>query len=99
MNSNPAAEVRVRSFAAPSRTRFLFAILWFTAAAVLLALHDETFVTTDTAQYMGVARNIVDGKGITTSIIYYEEQYRQARIPAQQTVWPPGYPALIASLV
>lgn len=100
MNANPADGARVRILApAPNRARLLFAVLLLTTALVLVALRDETFVTTDTAQYMGVARNLVDGKGITTSIIYYEEQYLQAGIPAQQTVWPPGFPALIALLV
>lgn len=52
----------------------------------------------DTAQYLSVARNILEGNGLATSIVYYDEHYRIGGLPVPQTVFPPGYPLAIAAL-
>lgn len=52
----------------------------------------------DVAQHLSMARNILDGNGIATSIVFYDENYHVGRVPAAQTVFPPGYPFLIAAL-
>jgi hypothetical protein len=50
----------------------------------------------DATQALSVARHLRAGDGISTGIVYYEEQYRTRHVPAPQTVFPPGYPAVIA---
>jgi hypothetical protein len=57
-----------------------------------------TFWFPDTFQYLSVSRNILDGKGIATSIILFDEQYRTGLFPAPQTVFPPGYSAIVAAI-
>ncbi|MGH9381486.1 MAG: hypothetical protein ACRD2Z_12840 [Thermoanaerobaculia bacterium] len=52
--------------------------------------------TNDTAQYFSVADNLRAGRGLATSVIYYEEHYASGTVPAPQTVFPPGYPVAIA---
>lgn len=56
-----------------------------------LALQD------DAAQTVGTARHLLAGDGLVTSILYYESQLAQG-LPAAQTVWPPGLPALVAAV-
>jgi len=63
---------------------------------VLLTLWNEAFLAPDVAQYTSVAKNILIGNGIYTDIIVYEQQYKTELLPAPQTVFPPGYPLLIA---
>jgi hypothetical protein len=54
--------------------------------------------TNDGFQYLSVARNVLDGHGLSTSIVHFDEQYFTGRIPAAQTVFPPGYPAVVAGV-
>ncbi|MCA9008432.1 MAG: hypothetical protein KDB01_01740, partial [Planctomycetaceae bacterium] len=69
------------------------------AATVLLVLNfDGTWMHPDTAQALSVARNVQQGHGFRTSIIYYEEHYLLNTWPAPQTVFPIGYPSMIALL-
>lgn len=57
---------------------------------------DGAWLANDAAQYMSVADNLRAGRGLATSIIYYEEHYALGTVPAPQTVFPPGYPVAIA---
>lgn len=57
---------------------------------------DGERLTNDAAQYLSVADNLLAGRGLATSIIYYEEHYVAGTVPAPQTVFPPGYPVAIA---
>lgn len=57
---------------------------------------DPQRLANDTAQYFSVADNLRAGRGLATSIIYYEEHYALGTVPAPQTVFPPGYPVAIA---
>ncbi|MEJ7590900.1 MAG: hypothetical protein WKF77_05080 [Planctomycetaceae bacterium] len=67
------------------------------AATVLLVLnYDGTWLHPDTAQALSVARNVRDGNGFSTGLIYYEEHYQLNTWPAPQTVFPIGFPAMIA---
>lgn len=69
------------------------------AATILLVLNfDGTWMHPDTAQALSVARNVQQGHGFQTSIIYYEEHYSLNTWPAPQTVFPIGYPSMIALL-
>jgi hypothetical protein len=52
----------------------------------------------DTFQYLSVAENLLGGRGIATSIILFDEQYHTGSLPAPQTVFPPGYPAIVATI-
>ena len=74
------------------------------AVAVLLAAlaaadFDAANVDNDVAQHLSTAQNLLDGHGFSTSLLFYDEHYVQDRIPAVQTVWPPGHALLIAALL
>jgi hypothetical protein len=76
---------------------------WLLVGGSFLALQAASarrwmFWFSDTFQYLSVAQNLLDGKGIATSIILFDEQYRAGSLPAPQTVFPPGYPAMVATI-
>lgn len=88
-----------RSFRASGMLAWVIAALAAVAASVALAmLHDVAFLDSDAAQYLNTARNLVAGNGLSTDLLYYEEQYRFEALPAPQTVFPPGLPVLLAGL-
>jgi hypothetical protein len=66
-------------------------LLWLLAQL----LDPSAFYADDTAQYLSTAQNIRAGDGIVTDILYYDLHHAMGPIPAQQTMWPPGYPLLI----
>ncbi|HQX54007.1 MAG TPA: hypothetical protein PLR25_29100 [Planctomycetaceae bacterium] len=74
------------------------AILSLVAAFVLIMVDDGTWLHPDTAQALSVARNLQQGNGFSTSVVYYEEHYQFDTAPAPQTVFPIGYPAMIAAI-
>lgn len=61
----------------------------------LNSIYKNSFIGSDTAQYLSVAKNLFSGEGFSTSIIYYNENKLSGRVPAPQTVFPNGYPFLI----
>ena len=65
------------------------------AATTLAFLNDDSFMANDAAQYMESASNLRAGKGYSTSLLYYDQNYDVGGLPATQTVWPPLFPALI----
>ncbi len=78
------------------------AAIWLLSAAVCVALamvFDPMMLTTDTAQHVSVARNIVAGHGLVTDLLYFEQQQVFGTMPAPQTVWPPLFPLLTALLL
>jgi hypothetical protein len=52
----------------------------------------------DSFQYLSVARNLLEGNGLATSLLYFDEQLVTGQLPAPQTVFPPGYSLLMAVL-
>jgi hypothetical protein len=72
------------------------AVLALLAAVALGARFDGTFVQNDSAQYVSMAKNLVSGHGLATSLVWTDEQHRLGGLPVAQTNLPPGYPALIA---
>ena len=46
----------------------------------------------DSYQYLSVAESFLRGDGNRTPIVHYDSDYRQRRIPAALTAFPPGYP-------
>ena len=72
--------------------------LSLTATVCLVLCDDATWLHPDTAQALSVARNVMHGRGFSTSVIYYEEHYQLEQWPAPQTVFPVGFPAMIAAL-
>lgn len=74
------------------------AIISLMATIALVLNFDGTWMHPDTAQALSVARNLQAGNGFATGIIYYEEHYCLNSWPAPQTVFPIGYPALLAAL-
>lgn len=64
----------------------------------LCAIASPDFIGNDGAQYVSTAEQILNGGGIRTTTVYYEVQ-AQFGMPANQTMWPPGVPGLLALLV
>ena len=76
----------------------MLALLVGVPSFTLFVQWNENCLKNDVAQHLSVARNILEGNGFKTSIIYYDEHFHIGKIPAEQTVFPPGYPLAIASL-
>ncbi|MBI3029542.1 MAG: glycosyltransferase family 39 protein [Candidatus Rokubacteria bacterium] len=74
----------------------LWALLLGASLGGLTALYDRSFIGIDGAFFVNAAKNLASGHGFATSIVWHEEQYRLGGVPAPQTVFPPGYPLLIA---
>lgn len=75
------------------------AIATLAVAIGLFSLKDAAYLDIDAAQYLNVARNLLDGSGLSSSLVYYEEQLIQERMPAPQTVFPPGMPLVMTPLL
>jgi hypothetical protein len=100
----------VDAVSAPARDRILFpgavlahgpalavVLAALIAVASLFALADILLINPDTVQLMSTARNLLDGRGLSTSIIYYDPQYDAGGVPVPQTVWPPAYAFMLAA--
>lgn len=59
------------------------------------SLWNSTYIFVDGVQYLSTAKNWLDGHGFSTNTLMYTPHF-QGVLPAPQTVWPPGYPLLIA---
>ncbi len=99
-NSRPALDWLMPENPPSSTTRYALAIIGLTALCTgwLWSSMNTAAVTSDVSQAISVARNLAAGDGITTDIIYYEEHHRIGRVPAAQTVFPPGLPLCLALL-
>lgn len=75
------------------------AIATLAVAILLFSLKDAAYLDIDAAQYLNVARNLLDGSGLSSSLVYYEEQLIQGRMPAPQTVFPPGMPLVMTGFL
>jgi hypothetical protein len=77
-------------------------LLWMLlgAAMLLIAFAENrgTIWTNDGFQYMSIAENIRSGHGISTSLIHFDAEYSEKKLPAPMTSQPPGYPVAIAFL-
>lgn len=58
---------------------------------------DAGFLNADVHQQIVSARAMLRGEGFAANIMYYEVQVEQG-LGARQTIWPVGYPALLAAL-
>jgi hypothetical protein len=92
MNTDQSGKV-VATHLAPTALAALVVAVW------LFSLKNVAYLDIDAAQYLSAARNFLDGYGVSSSLVYYEEQLIQGRIPAPQTVFPPGMPVVIAPLL
>jgi hypothetical protein len=83
-----------------SRTRWPGAALFagFATAVVLVTWSRTTQISNDGVQYVEAARRLLAGDGYSTGILYFDEQYQSGKLPAPQTVWPPGTSLGIAGL-
>ena len=56
---------------------------------------NSSFILNDGIQYLSTATNWLEGRGFSTNALMYTPHF-QGTLPAPQTVWPPGYPLIIA---
>ena len=80
------------------RFDFFVALVCLLAVIGLCSLASPGLITNDGAQYISTAEQILSRGSINTTTVYYEAQ-AQFGMPAKQTVWPPGVPALLALFV
>lgn len=75
-----------------SRLAFYVTLLVAGVALAYFAVEKPAtrYLAIDTIQHLSVARNLTNGFGLTTSILYYSIHYTFGTVPVPQTVWPPG---------
>ncbi len=73
-------------------------ILSLAATFCLWKSDDDRTLHPDIAHATSSAQNLLAGNGFSTDIICYEQHYQQNVSPAKQTVFPFGYPSMIAAL-
>jgi hypothetical protein len=104
--AQPAATIRILTISEhPShqirRLDLAFALAAGIAVAVACVLSSQPTVNwpfEDTANYLSVARSVINGDGLQTDLIYYPEQASFRSLPAPQTVFPPGYSLAVAAV-
>ena len=62
---------------------------------VTIITWDVSYISNDGVQYLSTAKNWLAGFGFSTEALIYGPHF-QNKFPAAQTVWPPGYPFVIA---
>jgi hypothetical protein len=72
-----------------------WALLVFLGASSMRAFRPLP-LDNDSYQYLNVAENLNHGRGLTTSLIYFDTERSHGRIPGPLTSLPPGYPVVIA---
>jgi hypothetical protein len=75
--------------------RAVLIVLGCVAMVIFANLFDGSFVLPDSAQYLSMAKNVMAGHGVATSLVWTEEHHRLGGMPVPQTNLPPGYPILI----
>jgi hypothetical protein len=50
----------------------------------------------DSYQYLNVADNLSQGRGVVTTLVHFDSERSNGHIPAPLTTFPPGYPVAIA---
>ena len=71
---------------------FLTVVVWFG----FYATHTKGITGSDDREYVSIARNIVDGKGIVKDSILPIEINFFKKLPIPEFMHPPGYPLIIA---
>ena len=56
---------------------------------------NPSFILNDGVQYLSTAKNWLEGRGFSTNALMFTPHF-QGVLPAPQTVWPPGYPLIVA---
>lgn len=74
----------------------IFAMLTAVAIATAYLNQDKLCFYSDGTQYLSEVENFLAGRGFATSVPYYDEHFRSGRLPAVQTVHPPGFPLVAA---
>ncbi|MGO9599224.1 MAG: glycosyltransferase family 39 protein [Isosphaeraceae bacterium] len=74
-----------------------FVLAAFFTVLALAANSGRLCLYSDGTQYQSEAENLLQGRGFATSAAYYDEHYLLCKLPAPQTLHPPGYPLLIAA--
>src|ERR1022692_3088935 len=89
---NPATPTRRARLPEP----LLWAVLALLLTIGMLVLRPTT-LSNDSYQYLDVANNLRLGRGIVTTLIYFDTERSHGLMPAPLTTFPPGYPAAVAA--
>ena len=76
----------------------VFAVLTVATICRFYLNRDRLCFYSDGTQYLSEVENLLAGRGFGTSVPYYDEHYRTGKLPAVQTVHPPGFPLLAAAV-
>jgi 4-amino-4-deoxy-L-arabinose transferase-like glycosyltransferase len=60
------------------------------------ATHTKEVGGSDDREYVSIARNIIDGKGVTRNVIYPLDINFFEKLPVPEFIHPPGYPLILA---
>lgn len=63
--------------------------------SILLVQISIDWFSNDSSQYMSVTNRLLEGRGLRTSVLYFDHQHARG-MPALQTFWPPGLPVIAA---
>lgn len=72
-----------------------WALLAFLGACSMRAFRPMPLLN-DSYQYLSVAENFNHGRGLTTSLVFFDTERSHGRIPAPMTTFAPGYPVVVA---
>jgi hypothetical protein len=98
MQSAPAMTSKtVAAFSVDAAPVGLLAVAIVAVAFVMIASFDLGLINTDTIQLISAARHLIAGDGLSTNIVYYDVQHQFEQLPTPMTVWPPGFPWLLAA--
>lgn len=77
-------------------------LLWCLASLALTAYQlgrtSGPRLSYDSYQYLNIAHHLASEGSAQTSIIHFDEERAQGRVPAPVSIFPIGYPALVAGL-
>ena len=90
------SEAWTRSLISSKRTVVLVLILAGIMWTVFYATHSREISGSDDREYVSIARNIVNGKGIVRNAMYPIDINFFSKVPVPEFVHPPGYPLIIA---
>jgi hypothetical protein len=71
-------------------------IVIFVISSIVAKVADPSYLQNDAAQYLSTASNLSSGFGASTDVLFYDQQFESGSLPDVQTIWPPGYPFLVA---
>lgn len=81
---------------ASQRPVSLIFVLFAIFSVILVYVIGIDLISNDGAQYLSTAKNLSNGNGLSTSVLYYDQHFETGLLPAPQGMWPPAYPVFLS---